>query len=332
MIVLGIETSCDETAAAIFDGKQLLANCVITQEIHRKYGGVVPELASREHIRYIVSIVEEAFSEARLCWNDISAVAVTRGPGLVGSLLVGISYAKAAAFARNIPIVGVNHIEGHLWAPLFEYTDIKPPFIGLIISGGHTQLWLVQDFGYYKLLGQTLDDAVGESFDKVAQMLDLGYPGGPQIDRLSRIGNSEFHSFPHVGLKGDTYNFSYSGLKTSVLYYLKKLNRNEIITHKADIAASFQKAALDVLVEKSIRAAQVYSVSRIVLGGGVAANKTLQEKMHRAETENNVQVYIPSSRFCTDNAAMIALVGYRLLQSGHSDNFSFSAEPSLKLV
>jgi len=331
-MILGIETSCDETAAAIYDGNRLLANCVITQDIHKKYGGVVPELASREHIRYIVPIVEEAFGAARITWNDITAVAVTRGPGLVGSLLVGISYAKAAAFVCSIPIVGVNHIEGHLWSPLFEYPDLKAPFVGLIISGGHTQLWLVRDFGGYQLLGQTLDDSVGESFDKVAHMLELEYPGGPKIDALSRDGDSQFHTFPHPGLKGDTYNFSYSGLKTAVLYFLQKMSREDITRYKADIAASFQKAALTVLVEKSIRAAQSHNVSNVVIGGGVAANKTLHKEMHRAAQEHNITVYMPSPRFCTDNAAMIALVGYRRLRLGHKDDFSFSADPSLKLA
>ncbi|KPK88772.1 hypothetical protein AMJ80_10630 [bacterium SM23_31] len=328
MIVLGIETSCDETAAAVYDGKRLLANVINTQEIHKRYGGVVPELASREHLSFIVPLVEEAFNKAGVGWDQIDGIAVTRGPGLVGSLLIGISFAKAAAFARNIPIIGVNHIEGHLWAPVFEYPELKSPFIGLIISGGHTQLWLVHDFGKYTLLGQTFDDAVGEAFDKAAKMLGMGYPGGPVIDKLSRSGNPEYHHFPRPALKNNNYNFSYSGLKTAVLYFLNSLHPDEIESHKADIAASFQKAAVDTLVEKTFRAAHELKVPRIVLGGGVASNSALKIQMTARTESKGIELYIPSSQFCTDNAAMIAYVGYRRLMRSESDGLTFSAEPS----
>ena len=328
MIVLGIETSCDETATAVYDGKRLLANIINTQEIHKRYGGVVPELASREHLSFIVPLVEEAFNKAGVGWDQLDGIAVTRGPGLVGSLLIGISFAKAAAFARDLPIIGVNHIEGHLWAPVFEYPELESPFIGLIISGGHTQLWLVHDFGKYTLLGQTFDDAVGEAFDKAAKMLGLGYPGGPVIDKLSRSGNPEYHHFPRPALKNNNYNFSYSGLKTAVLYFLNSLHPDEIESHKADIAASFQKAAVDTLVEKTFRAAHELKVPRIVLGGGVASNSALKIQMTARTESKGMELYIPSSQFCTDNAAMIAYVGYRRLMRSESDGLTFSAEPS----
>jgi len=328
MIVLGIETSCDETAAALYDGKRLLANVINTQEIHKQYGGVVPELASREHLSLIVPVVEEAFNRAGLGWSHVDGIAVTRMPGLVGSLLIGISFAKAAAFARDIPIIGVNHIEGHLWAPVFEYPELKSPFIGLIVSGGHTQLWLVHDFGEYTLVGQTFDDAVGEAFDKAAKMLGLGYPGGPAIDKLSRRGNPEYHHFPRPALKNYNYNFSFSGLKTAVLYFLNSLHPDEIESHKADIAASFQKAAVDTLVEKTFRAAHELKVPRVVMGGGVASNSALKNMMTICAESRGIELYIPSSQFCTDNAAMIAYIGYRRLIRSESDGLTFSAEPS----
>lgn len=331
MIVLGIETSCDETSAALYDGSELMANVVNTQEIHRKYGGVVPELASREHLRCIVPVVQEALNLAELSWNEVDSIAVTNGPGLAGCLLMGISFAKAAAFAHTIPITPVNHIEAHLWAPLFEFPDFEPPFIGLIISGGHTQLWLVRDFGDYALIGQTLDDAVGETFDKAAQMLDLGYPGGPEIDRLSQSGDPEYHLFPRPASKSENFNFSFSGLKTSVLYFLEGLSPEEIKRHRADIAASFQKAVIDTLTDKTIRAAEKYGIRKVALGGGVAANKGLRSYLSSTAEKHEISLYIPSPQYCTDNAAMIALVGFRQLLQERSADMRFSAEPSLKL-
>ena len=330
MNVLGIETSCDETAAAVYDGERLLANVVATQEIHQEYGGVVPELASREHLNYIIPVVEEAFSRASVGWNHLDGIAVTRGPGLAGSLLIGISFAKAAAFALDIPIAGVNHIEAHLWAPIFEHPDLVLPFIGLIVSGGHTQLWLVREFGDYTLLGQTLDDAVGEAFDKTAKMLDLEYPGGPAIDELSRTGDPNYKHFPRPALKNDNFNFSFSGLKTSVLYFLNDLSHEDRRAHKADIAASFQKAVVDTLVTKTVRAAEEFNVRSIVLGGGVAANSELQTTITSTAESRGITVYIPSPQLCTDNAAMIAYVGHQRLMRSGSDGFTFSAEPSFK--
>lgn len=331
MIVLGIETSCDETAAALYDGSTVLANIVTTQEIHKEYGGVVPELASREHLRYIVPVIKKALDEADITWESVEGIAVTKGPGLAGSLLMGISFAKAASFALNIPIIGVNHIEAHLWSPVFEYPELSTPFIGLIVSGGHTQLWLVRDFGDYSLLGQTLDDAVGEAFDKIAQMLGLEYPGGPVIDKLSKKGDPDFYRFPRPALKSDTFDFSFSGLKTSVLYYLDDLSEEDISRHKADIASSFQMAAVDTLVGKTIRAAKEFNVDRIVLGGGVAANSTLKAELKTHSKNNNLSLFIPSPEYCTDNAAMIAYVGYHRFMRSESDDLAFPALPSLSL-
>ncbi|MCH8286882.1 tRNA (adenosine(37)-N6)-threonylcarbamoyltransferase complex transferase subunit TsaD [candidate division KSB1 bacterium] len=331
MIVLGIETSCDETAAALYDGSTVLANIVTTQEIHKEYGGVVPELASREHLRFIIPVIRKALDEADITWKDVEGIAVTRGPGLAGSLLMGISFAKAASFALDIPIIGVNHIEAHLWSPVFEYPELSTPFIGLIISGGHTQLWLVRDFGDYSLLGQTLDDAVGEAFDKIAQMLGLEYPGGPVIDKLSKEGDPDFYRFPRPALKSDNFDFSFSGLKTSVLYYLDDLSEEDIVRHKADIASSFQMAAVDTLVGKTIRAAKEYNIDRIVVGGGVAANSTLKKVLQSHSDNSSLSLFIPSPEYCTDNAAMIAYVGYHRFMRSESDELTFSALPSLSL-
>jgi len=331
MYILGIETSCDETAAAVYDGEKLLSNVIITQEIHKKYGGVVPELASREHLTTIIPVVEEAFSGAGLHWEEIDAIAVTRGPGLIGSLLIGVSFAKAAAFARKCPLIGVNHIEAHLWAPVFENPGLEPPFIALIISGGHTQLWHVEGFGRYTLIGQTLDDAVGEAFDKVAQMLDLEYPGGPAIDRISKEGDPKYNNFPRPNIKGKPFDFSFSGLKTSVLYFLDRLTKDEQKSHRADIAASFQQAVVDNLLDKTLLAAQTLGVRTIVLGGGVAANSELKKQLRSRAQSGGIDAFVPSPQFCTDNAAMIAYVGFRRFDDNDADNMTLSPNPALKL-
>ncbi|MFC1729895.1 tRNA (adenosine(37)-N6)-threonylcarbamoyltransferase complex transferase subunit TsaD [candidate division KSB1 bacterium] len=331
MNVLGIETSCDETASAVFDGNRILSNVISTQTIHEEYGGVVPELASREHLTNLIPVVDSALARAQVTWREIHGIAVTKGPGLAGSLLVGISYAKAVAYSRSIPLIGVNHIEGHLWAPSLENDRLKPPFLGLIISGGHTQLWLVRKFGEYRLLGQTLDDAVGEAFDKVAQMLGLEYPGGPAIDRLSAQGNPGFKKFPRPALKTERPDFSFSGLKTSVLYFLESLGEEKILAHREDIAASFQRAVVDTLIYKTVRTAKKVNVGKIVLGGGVAANSELKSRLSDQANREGLEVYIPPPKLCTDNAAMIAYVGYRRMRNNESTDFSFSASPSLKL-
>lgn len=331
MVILGIETSCDETAAAVLSEEKLLSSVISTQDIHRKYGGVVPELASREHLKGIVPVVEEAFTRSGTGWRDLDAVAVTRGPGLIGSLLIGVSFAKSAGFAREIPVIGVNHIEAHLWAPVFENPGLKPPFTGLIISGGHTQLWHVREFGDYILMGQTLDDAVGEAFDKVAQMLGLEYPGGPVIDRLSREGNPEYHRFPRSKIKHRPFDFSFSGLKTSVLYFLEKLSDEELLARRADIAASFQQAVVDTLIEKTVKAAKKMKSKTIITGGGVAANSALKLQLTDEAKKHGISVCSPSPVYCTDNAAMIAYVGSRRLGTDGETGLDFSPDPSLKL-
>ncbi len=333
MLVLGIETSCDETAAAVCSNGELRSNIINTQLIHKEFGGVVPELASREHLKSIIPVVDRALKEADVSLNEIEAICVTKGPGLVGSLLVGISFAKSLAFSQNIPIIGVNHIEAHLWAPVFENPEIEPPFIGLIISGGHTQLWSVRDFGDYELIGQTLDDAVGEAFDKIAKMLDLDYPGGPEIDRLSKSGDPEYHKFPRPHIKGGNPDFSFSGLKTSVLYFLNSLTKDQIIERRADIAASFQQAVIDTLVRKTLDTADKFEVKKIILGGGVSANSGIKHQMRESAEEKGIDVYIPTTEFCTDNAAMIAYTGYRKFRDyGYRDNLEFSPDPGLKIV
>ena len=331
MLILGIETSCDETSAALYDGKILLGNVTRAQTVHDEFGGVVPELASREHLHNIVPVVNKVFSTTGYFWDKVEGIAVTCGPGLAGSLLVGISYAKAAAFARNIPVVGVDHIEAHLWSSIFEYPALSTPFIGLIVSGGHTQLWLVREFGEYELLGQTLDDAVGEAFDKTATMLGLAYPGGPAIDTLSKEGDTEYYRFPRPALKDNSYNFSYSGLKTAVLYFLNGLSLDERGAHLADIAASFQEAAIETLAEKTIRAALEFNIQTIAVGGGVAANRALQSTLASRADSNGISLCIPSSQYCTDNAAMIAYTGFRKIAEFGQDTINFSAAPSLKL-
>ncbi|MCP4723421.1 MAG: tRNA (adenosine(37)-N6)-threonylcarbamoyltransferase complex transferase subunit TsaD [bacterium] len=333
LIVLGIETSCDETAAAVCSGIELRSNIINTQLIHKEYGGVVPELASREHLKNIVPVVDGALADANVGFSDIEAVCVTKGPGLVGSLLIGASFAKSLAYCLDVPVIGVNHIEAHLWAPVLEYPDLQPPYVGLIISGGHTQLWYVRDFGDYTLIGQTLDDAVGEAFDKTAKMLGLDYPGGPEIDRLSREGDPEFHRFPRPHIKGGNPDFSFSGLKTSVLYYLNSLKKDQIEKHRADIAASFQQAVIDTLIKKTISAAKKHRVDKLILGGGVSANSGINKQMTGAAKENNIEVFIPPAEFCTDNAAMIAYTGYRkFVEQDYRDDLDFSPDPGLKLV
>lgn len=332
MNILGIESSCDETAAAVYDGSELRSNIIYTQKIHGKYGGVVPELASREHLKNIIPVVYSALNQSSMTLDEIKGVAVTQGPGLAGSLLIGIAFAKAVAFSRNLPIVGVNHIEAHLWAPKLEYPDIECPFLGLIISGGHTQLWNVRGFGDYTLIGMTHDDAVGEAFDKAAQMLGLEYPGGPVIDRLSEKGDSKYHKFPKPSIKNRPYDFSFSGLKTSLLYYLESKSKTEIEDHKADIAASFQQALIDSLADKTFLAAKNTGVRNIVLGGGVAANRALKYLMKSKAKDENIRIYYPSPQFCTDNAAMIAYVGHILLEQNKVSDPGFSAKPSMKLA
>ena len=336
MRILAIETSCDDTGAAVvLDGRKILSNVVSSQvAVHQKYGGVVPELASRTHIESIVPIVTEALETAKVTLKNIDGIAVTQGPGLVGSLLVGLSFAKSLAFVTGLPFVGVNHIEAHLSAIFLEENPPRFPFLGLVVSGGHTSLFRVDGFGKYKRLGQTRDDAAGEAFDKVAKLLGLGYPGGPVIDELSKSGNPKAIRFPRASLGKNSFDFSFSGLKTSVVNYVKSHPEpaggypDGLIR---DIVSSFQEAVVDVLVTKTLQAAQYEGLKRIVLSGGVAANLHLREKIVEEASRQKVKVFVPPPSFCTDNAAMVGVIGYEYLKRGIQSPLSFNAFSKLPL-
>jgi N6-L-threonylcarbamoyladenine synthase len=332
MLVLGIETSCDDTAAAVLlDGQTILANVVSSQdEIHGAYGGVVPELASRQHIRKILPIIDGALGKAGVTLKDLGGIAVTHGPGLVGSLLVGLSVAKGMAFRWGIPYVGVNHLEAHLLAIHLEH-EVPYPYIALLASGGHTLLYCVRDVGEYLYLGGTRDDAAGEAYDKVAKMMGLGYPGGRVIDSLAKSGDPKAIRFPRARLKKSPYDFSFSGIKTSVLQYLKSQDQQQWKARVPDIAASFQEAVVDMLITPTVSAAVAHKVNRIVLAGGVAANSRLREKINESAAAKNLQVYFPSAKFCTDNAAMIALTGHHWISRGRRNDFTLNADAGLTL-
>lgn len=323
MLVLGIETSCDETAVAVVEeGRRIRSNVVYSQiAFHRPYGGVVPEIASRKHIEVILKVLDEALKQAGVSLKDINVVAVTQGPGLVGALLVGICVAKGIAFSLNKPLVAVNHLEAHLSAIFLEKDPPPFPFIGMVVSGGHTNLYWVEDFLNMRQIGQTLDDAAGEAFDKVAKMLGLPYPGGVSIERLAEKGNPNAIKFPRPMLDKAGYNVSFSGLKTAVANYL----RCHQVISKADIAASFQEAVVDTLVTKSMQATKDLHLPRLVMAGGVAANKRLREKLFAQAKQENVAVYFPAPSFCTDNAAMVAALGYHYFKADKLASFDFDA-------
>ncbi|MFC1712331.1 tRNA (adenosine(37)-N6)-threonylcarbamoyltransferase complex transferase subunit TsaD [Candidatus Poribacteria bacterium] len=330
MLVLGIETSCDETAAAVVaDGKRILSNIVASQvDTHSRFGGVVPELASRKHIQNVVPVISEALSHADITLDEVDGIAVTQGPGLVGSLLIGISVAKALAYTREKPIVGVSHLEGHIYSNLLEHEDLEPPFISLVVSGGHTDLVRVgKGKRQYERLGQTMDDAAGEAFDKVAKLLELGYPGGPVIDRLSKEGNAKAIPFPRPVLREHFLNFSFSGLKTAVLNYVTSERKAGHEINAADVAASFQAAVVDVLTEKTLRAAEMKNINVITLAGGVAANSALRKQLTQRCQELGHKLYYPSAVImCTDNAAMIAGAAHYLLSEGEDYGLSLNAD------
>lgn len=326
MIVLGIESSCDETAAAVVrDGRKLLSNVIASQvDVHARYGGVVPEIASRKHIEAIAPVILQALVDAGLTLDEIEGVAVTRGPGLIGSLLVGLSAAKALSYVRGLPLVGVNHLEGHV-AAIF-LTDSPPPafpFIALVVSGGHTTIYLVEDFHRFGILGQTRDDAAGEAFDKAAKLLEIGYPGGVMIDRLAEQGNRTAFAFPRA--MRDGLDFSFSGLKTSLLMRIRKRGAPFSPEDLPDVAASYQEAIVEVLVDKTLRAAVEHSVPRIVICGGVAANTRLRERFREEAVRFDIDFFVPPPILCTDNAGMIAVVGEHLLNEGYRDGLDLNA-------
>ncbi len=333
VLVLAIETSCDETAAAVVkNGREVLSNIIYSQiDLHTIYGGVVPEIASREHIAKINQVIEAALTEAGVTLEDIDVVGVTYGPGLVGALLVGVSEAKAIAWAAGKPLVGVHHIEGHIAANYIEHPDLEPPFYSLIVSGGHTHLVQVLDYGKYKILGRTRDDAAGEAYDKVARAIGLGYPGGPKIDKVAKEGNPDAIEFPKSHFKDAPYDFSFSGLKTAVLNYLNGCQMKGESYDQADVAASFQKAVVDVLVEHSMRAVEEFHADQFAIAGGVASNSALRAVMQEACEARNVTLYYPSPVYCTDNAAMIGVAAYYEYENGTRSGWDLNAVPNLKL-
>lgn len=333
VLILAIESSCDETAASVVkNGREVLSNVISSQiDLHTLYGGVVPEIASRKHIEKINQVIEEALKEANVTLDDITAIAVTYGPGLVGALLVGVSAAKAIAFATGKPLIGVHHIEGHISANYIENKELEPPFACLVVSGGHTHLVLVKDYGKYEILGRTRDDAAGEAFDKVARAIGLGYPGGPKIDKVSKEGNAEAIKFPKAKVGDSVYDFSFSGLKSAVLNYINSCEMKGMEINQADIAASFQKSVVDVLVDHAMEAVKEYGFTKFAIAGGVASNSSLRAAFEDACKKRRVEFYHPSPIFCTDNAAMIGVAGYYEYINGTRSSYDLNAVPNLKL-
>ena len=333
IIILGIETSCDETSAAVVrNGREILSNIISSQvSLHQKYGGVVPEIASRRHLELILPVINQALDEAELTLKDIDAIGVTYGPGLVGSLLVGLSAAKALAFTLDKPLVGVHHIEGHIAANYLENPELKPPFIGLVASGGHSNVIYAMDYNSYEIMGETRDDAAGEAFDKIARALGLGYPGGPMIDKIAKEGRSDAINFPRVYFEQDSLDFSFSGLKTAALNYVNALEQKHERIPLNDVCASFQQAVVDVLVNNTFKAAIKRGVKDVCMAGGVAANSALRECMKNAAEKNGFNLFYPKPVLCTDNAAMIGSAAYFELLKGNISSLYLNAEPGLRL-
>ena len=331
--ILAIESSCDETAAAVVkNGREVLSNIISSQiELHKLYGGVVPEIASRKHIEKINPVIREALAEAGMKLEDMDAIGVTYGPGLVGALLVGVAAAKAISYAKNIPLVGVHHIEGHISANYIENKDLEPPFLGMVVSGGHTHLVMVKDYGKYEILGKTRDDAAGEAFDKVARAIGLGYPGGPKIDKLAKEGNPQAIAFPSAHVADAPLDFSFSGLKSSVLNYINSCEMKHQEICRADVAASFQAAVVDAIVSHTIEAAKTYHIDKVALAGGVASNSALRQAMKEKCEAAGLKFYYPSPILCTDNAAMIGCAAYYEYLAGTRHGLDLNAVPNLKI-
>lgn len=333
VLILAIESSCDETAAAVVkNGREVLSNVINTQiDIHTLYGGVVPEIASRKHIENINPVIEKALQDAHVALQDITAIGVTYGPGLVGALLVGVAEAKAIAFATGKPLVGVHHIEGHISANYIENADLEPPFAALVVSGGHTHLVMVNDYGKYEIIGKTRDDAAGEAFDKVARAVGLGYPGGPKIDKLAKEGNPHAIEFPRAHVDDSPYDFSFSGIKSAVLNYINSCEMKNVEINKADLVASFQNAVVEALVSRAIMLTKERKVKKLAIAGGVASNSALRAAMREECKKNNIQFYSPSPKLCTDNAAMIGAAAYYDYINGVRHGYDLNAVPNLKL-
>ena len=331
--ILAIESSCDDTAAAVVkNGREVLSNIISSQiELHKLYGGVVPEIASRKHIEKINPVIREALAEAGMKLEDMDAIGVTYGPGLVGALLVGVAAAKAISYAKNIPLVGVHHIEGHISANYIENKDLEPPFLGMVVSGGHTHLVMVKDYGKYEILGKTRDDAAGEAFDKVARAIGLGYPGGPKIDKLAKEGNPQAIAFPRAHVADAPLDFSFSGLKSSVLNYINSCEMKHQEICRADVAASFQAAVVDAIVSHTIEAAKTYHIDKVALAGGVASNSALRQAMKEKCEAAGLKFYYPSPILCTDNAAMIGCAAYYEYLAGTRHGLDLNAVPNLKI-
>lgn len=333
VLILAIESSCDETAAAVVrNGREVLSNVISSQiDLHTLFGGVVPELASRKHIEKINQVIERALADASVTLDDITAVGVTYGPGLVGALLVGVAEAKAIAFAKDLPLIGVHHIEGHICANFIEHPELEPPFLCLIVSGGHTHLVMMKDYGEFEIIGRTRDDAAGEAFDKVARAIGLGYPGGPKIDKAAKEGDPHAITFPKARIEGSPFDFSFSGLKSAVLNYLNHARMMGEDVNPNDLAASFQQAVVEALVSKAMLAAKEYGVDKIVLAGGVASNTALREGMAQACKKRGYKIYYPAPIYCTDNAAMIGSAAYYEYKKGARAGWDLNAVPNLKL-